>query len=73
MKKLTKKERLIKVAVFKGVKNIGHLKNELNQNEKPLLLALNRMKRAGMFTYEIIGRSVVFTPSQKAVKLAISL
>lgn len=73
MKKLTNKEKLVKQAVMRGVRNIGKLKIELNLNEAPLMLALNRAKRAGMFNYEFYGRKVIFHPTKKGIALAMSL
>ena len=67
--KLTKKERLTKIAVFKGVRNIGALKTQLDMYEADLMKALKVLKNNGMIDYQIMGRKLLMTPSKKAVKM----
>jgi len=67
--KATKKERLIQQAIYKGVRNIGHLKVQMDMYEKDLMRTLRSLKNAGLVDYQIIGRKVVMIPSRKAEKL----
>jgi DNA-binding HxlR family transcriptional regulator len=67
--KLTKKERIIRTAIFKGVRNIGHLKTQMDMYEKDLMRTLRSLKNAGLVDYQIMGRKVLLTPSKKAVQM----
>ena len=58
MKKLTKKERIIRWASEKKTRPISHAITDLNTTEKNFRFYLNRLKRKGFITFTITGRKI---------------
>jgi len=61
--KTTKTQKIARMAVMNGSKNMGHLKTQINATtDKQMFFILNRLQRRGIIQWERgAGRNIIFS------------